>query len=263
MDINSVGILSVATNRYVNYWKDLAISINDVVNKDEMEFTLHVFTDQPDAVRKIADELTKLTVKTYKIPSYGWPEATLYRYRIFREHQSSLTESLLIHLDADMRVFTDFTKKLPSELVNGIGLVLHPGYFRPSGLDLIKYYFSQQKRLIIDFRMKTRFGGIGSWERDAKYLAFVPRSKRNHYVCGGTWLGSRENFLTMVDELADMEMRDSAKGLIPTWHDESILNKWSSQNKTTLLSPSFCYEPTYPQLISLPEYIRAVDKGES
>jgi hypothetical protein len=119
------------------------------------------------------------------------------------------------------------------------------------------------KYSLIDLKMKLHFGGLGSWERDPKYLAFVPRNRRKHYVCGGTWLGLRNSFFEMVASLVVLEIEDTERGLIPTWHDESILNKWSSENVTTLLDPSFCYEPKYRQLIDLPEFIRAVDKNEA
>jgi len=207
-------------------------------------------------------KFSTLTVRTYPIPPFGWPEASLYRYRLIMEYQEFFVEDLLVHLDADMKVFSNFVNELPDVLRNGIGLVRHPGYYRPQGVRLLRYYLKHPKRLVTDYRTRILKGGIGSWESNPKYLAFVPRRMRKHYVCGGTWLGWHDEFLRMVSNLAKIEIDDSKKGLTPIWHDESILNKWSSENETTLLGPSFCFEPTYPQLEGLTEYIRAVDKGE-
>jgi hypothetical protein len=58
-----------------------------------------------------------------------------------------------------------------------------------------------------------------------------------------------------------LEKTDTTNSIIPKWHDESILNFWLTLNETTLLSPSFCFNPRYPQLKGLPEFIRAVDKN--
>jgi hypothetical protein len=262
MDIKSVGVVTVATNKYIYYWRDMAISLNQAVSQTDVDYTLHVFTDKPDQIRQMAEAFPKITVKTYKIPAYGWPEATLFRYRLINENRNSIDQELIVHLDADMKVFTNFIEELPEHLDQGIGLVRHPGFYRPTGVGLIRYYLGNPKFFLIDLKMKWSYGGLGSWERDPKFLAFVPRNKRNHYVCGGTWLGVRDNFFGMVSILAALEIEDTERGLIPTWHDESILNKWSSENRTTLLDPSFCYEPKYRQLVELPEFIRAVDKSE-
>jgi hypothetical protein len=91
--------------------------------------------------------------------------------------------------------------------------------------------------------------------------AFVPRQKRKKYVCGGTWFGLREAFFSMTNDLARIEKADTEIGVIPKWHDESVLNSWLTSNHATLLPPSFCFYPQYPQLKGLEEFIRAVDKN--
>ena len=261
MDKKTVGILTVATNHYIDYWHKLALSVEKNFDPTYWDTTLHVFTSEIDKAQQIARNLHNCKVQVHQIPQYGWPEATLYRYRIFQQFGDSLDEELLMHLDADMLVFRDIREELPINFKNDICLVLHPGYYRPKGFKLVWFYSTHPKVFISDIRMKSKVGALGSWENREEYLAYVPRSARKNYVCGGTWFGKNLAFKRLLDELAVIEMRDTSKNLIPVWHDESILNKWSSQNHPTLLSPSYCYDPTYPQLFGLPEYIRAVDKG--
>ena len=74
----SIGILTIATNIYIDYWKKLALSI-DITTDNSSSITLHVFTDQVESVQIFARTLTKVEVITHEIESLGWPDATLRR----------------------------------------------------------------------------------------------------------------------------------------------------------------------------------------
>jgi hypothetical protein len=103
-------------------------------------------------------------------------------------------------------------------------------------------------------------GGLGSWEQNPDSTAFVDRSERNNYVCGGTWIATREEFINMVQELDTQVAIDESRGVLATWHDESHLNKWASKNSHIILNPEFCYDASYPQLSKIIPVITAVDK---
>jgi hypothetical protein len=255
---NTIGVLTVATNKYIHYWIDLVRSAEKNIQTSKLVF--HVFTDQVSIAKKFECTSNNIEVIIHEIPTYSWPEATLLRYSIFSEFASKIDEPTLMHLDADMLICDDFTVEIPLDLQNGIGLVQHPGFFRPNSIKLLSYYSKNLRFLIGDFRLKFRVGGLGSWEINPLSCAFVPRSKRKIYVCGGTWFGINESFFKMVNELAANVNLDSLNEIMATWHDESHLNWWKSNNDCSVLSPSFCFDPTYSQLKNLPEYIRAVDK---
>lgn len=74
-------------------------------------------------------------------------------------------------------------------------------------------------------------------------------------------MGQNAKFKEMVSDLNDSVSRDELNGVMATWHDESHLNKWATTNAHSTLSPSYCYDPSYPHLWSLGEIIRAVDKN--
>ena len=168
-----------------------------------------------------------------------------------------------MHLDADMLVIQDFIKKLDfTELQGGIGLVAHPGYWRPQGLRLVQLYIFHPEILASDLKTYLKFGALGAWERRPESSAFVPRKLRETYVCGGTWFGLRHEFLSMVSECAKNVDTDIAHGETAIWHDESHLNKWVVENRASKLEPSFCFDPSFPQIQLMPEYIRAVDKSK-
>ncbi len=261
MEIKSLGVLSVATNKYIDYWEELATSLDTCCPSEGIKVKMYVFTDQVERAKFHADTLQNITVEAIKIESYKWPEATLYRYRIFEKQLPLIREELLMHLDADMKVAKWFTQDIPDDLTKGIGLVSHPGYYRPKSWSKVQFYCKNPRKFWADFRMMFIEGGIGSWDRNSDSLVFVPRHSRTNYVCGGTWIGLRDPFVAMVNQLSQMEQASTNKGIMPRWHDESILNKWFADNQPSLLSPAFCFDPTYPQLEGLTELIRAVDKG--
>jgi hypothetical protein len=187
----------------------------------------------------------------------------LLRYLIIDKFKEQYFEDILMHLDADMLICENFIDSIRfDELIGGIGLVSHPGFWRPRGVTRVRLYLRFPKRLLTDIQRVFLFGGLGTWETRKNSSAYVRRWDRRNYVCGGVWLGVRSNFSSLVSTCASNNELDLARGEMAIWHDESHLNWWAAQNEFTLLSPSYCFDPTYPQLASLPKLIQAVDKRQ-
>jgi hypothetical protein len=257
--LTSIGILTVATNKYVEYWKKQAKSISDSRIRD-LEVTLHVFTDDTEAVESFSRDLD-VNVVAHEIPSLGWPDATLMRYRIITQFSQSIKEDILMHLDADMLLHHELSQlEITREIKNGICLVLHPGYYRPKGLKLVKLYSQHPKTALMDLHLLTSKGGLGLWESRVQSMAYVPRLKRKRYFCGGTWWGYRENILKLCEELARRIESDQERGEMAVWHDESHLNWWAHANEHGFTTPRYCYAFGYPQLEDLTCVIEAVHK---
>ncbi len=258
--MTTLGVVSVATNHYIHYWEKMVESFQK--NVKNFEITFHVFTEQIEYVSEFCINHPELDIKVHKIEALGWPFATLYRYKLISSISDQLSEEILMHLDADMLVLDDFDSTFnPDSWVGGIGLVAHPGYWRPRGRILAKFYTQHPKRLLADLRSVLDFGGLGSWCDDRKSGSFVPKKERKTYYCGGTWMGRNADFKSMVRVLNGSVAEDEAAGIIATWHDESHLNKWAISNAHSTLTPSYCYDPSYPNLRSQKEIIRAVDKN--
>lgn len=258
--MTSLGVVSIATGeKYRGYWFDLIQSFKaSSANFGRIQF--YLLTDERDSAIKFASQIG-MKLEVFEIPSYGWPEATLLRYQEILKQKEFLKEDILMYLDADMLVLNDFESTLhPQSWKSGIALVAHPGYWRPSGTDLLRYFLKNPFNLLSDVIHFARTGGLGTWETRREFRAFVPRKERKTYVCGGTWLGRRDEFLKMVKSCSETVDDDLENGLVAKWHDESHLNKWLSQNRATILTPSYCFDPTYRNLIGLSELIRAVRK---
>ena len=139
--VKTIGILSIATNHYVDYWGKMVLSAQKTLFPN-FEVKFHVFTDQPESVEDFVHKNSVIGVVVHPIPTLGWPEATLFRYRVYFEHASQLQEDILMHLDADM-VINDSAEFLLKDFnwTTGMLLVKHPGFYRPSRLvDLYKLY---------------------------------------------------------------------------------------------------------------------------
>jgi len=257
----AIAVLTVATNRYLDYWKDMAESADRSLSPGS-RLVFYVFTDRPEEAQLVGKSLLRSTVVPIQIPPLGWPEATLLRYALFRDSWNLVNEELVIHLDADMLVTSrTLIHPAPTEWPNGIALVRHPGFRRPKFMQRLRLYFESPTMLKGDVQMRIRLGALGSWETAPESKAYVPRRMRHTYVCGGTWMGCRNSIGQMIRTLADRTQDDLNSGLIATWHDESHLNWFASTHSVELMDSQKCYAPGYPNLKDLTAEIVAVDKG--
>ena len=208
-------------------------------------------------------DLKRIAVDPVQIDAYSWPEATLLRYEVFTKFQAELQQDLLMHLDADMMIVDDVGADLdPTTWLSGLALVRHPGFRRPQGAQGLAFYARHPSRAVKDSVLRLGTGGIGTWERRQASRANVSRSNRHTYVCGGTWFGLRDPFLSMVNELAERTRADLDEGTIAVWHDESHLNWYASTHPTTVLGSEYCYAPGFPNLTDISPRIIAVDKAD-
>lgn len=256
----SIGVMTVATNIYFDYWQKMVESADEQSIQSD-QITFFVFSEQIQKINAFSKTLKNVKVIGFPIIPYGWPDATLLRYQIFRDHYSKMNTEVLMHLDADM-FFASSPWKIVRQLMsnNQICLVQHPGFWRSKGLSRATFYLRHPFAMYKDLRMKISLGGIGAWETRPQSKAFVPRKLRRRYFCGGTWFGPRQAIGEMLEELSDQVSKDQKIEVIAKWHDESHLNKWATQKSINTFSPELCFDETYPQLKKLTPSIIAVRK---
>ena len=248
----SIGVLSIATNINIDYWEKMVISFDNKIQPDQ-KCSVHVFSDQVERAKEVANKLANLSVRVYEIPPYKWPDATIRRYEIFSKFSNDIDETILMHLDADMiileNIFLDFST---FDEEKEIFLVAHPGYWNVdvSVLNRIKAFLRRTKPV------------RGSWETRVESQAFVEANLRKSYVCGGIWAGKRDAFFALTEELANAVEIDRTNSIMAVWHDESHLNKWASQHDYLLLTPEYCFVGEYRHLRGLKPKVVAVTKDE-
>jgi hypothetical protein len=216
----------------------------DSATPNRESITAHVFTDQPERALEIAGTLTKIKVMVHEIPPTGWPNATLKRYQIFKDFEKLLDQDILMHIDADMKIVGNLYKRVSEigcQSAKRVCLVLHPGFWRPEGLlkTVLKYRSvrSELSRGLYKFRNEP----FGAWENRSESTAYVPAKSRLNYYCGGTWFGPRAEIIGLIHKLAGTVERDLQNGITATWHDESHLNRWATENNHDAMSPEFCF----------------------
>jgi hypothetical protein len=258
----SIGVMSVATNIYFDYWKKMVQSA-DTHSTHSDRITFFVFTEQIQKIESFSKTLQNVSVRGFEVFPYGWPDATLLRYQIFSKQFSNMTSDALMHLDADM-IFASNPWEEVRRLIDKqqICLVQHPGFWRSKGIGKVFFYLKYPSFAIKDLRIILTLGGIGSWETRLNSAAYVPRKFRNRYFCGATWFGPRQNIGEMLEALSTQVSKDQKNGVTAKWHDESHLNQWAIENDHNVFTPELCYDETYPQLKKLTPAIIAVRKKE-
>lgn len=244
------------------YWSAMVNSYLET-NDSSVKTQWIVFTDKgenidPELISRLGSSL--LIAKT---DHQEWPFPTLLRYQFLLTVSDQVRGRIVMHLDADM-LFVDELKLSNIEKslgAKGVAVISHPGYYRPSGWKNLKFYMKNYKYLARDFKTKALFGGLGTWERNKLSRAFVPRSLRKNYVCGGAWLGKNSEILNLCKILSARINEDLGQNIVAVFHDESHLNWYQTTNHLLLLNPELCYDPKYPQLKNLMPKILAVDKN--
>lgn len=261
-----ISFTTVATGIYRSrYLWDLAASIKEHYGPDGWQ--LVVMTDKPEEVREFAKNLLIEVGHVGDFLHNTWPEGSMLRYESYSNiNPSVFSESeYVVHLDADMLVRGKIAvDDLSSIRGNKVGLVLHPGFYRPSWLGpRTKFYLRNPKRLFSDLRSYLVIGGLGSWERNQNSQSFIPRRLRRRYFAGGVWMTTGTFFPLFVKQISAQISKDTSAGVIPLWHDESHLNSWAVKNgdQVIALPPTYCYADGYPALAGSKPIVEAVDKG--
>jgi hypothetical protein len=255
-------IFSVATDRYISYWSTMVQSFLDT-NGPNSSIQWIVFTDKSEKIDSELIEKLGDALVVAKIKHQEWPFPTLLRYQFLLSVAHKVQGRLVMHIDADMLFVNTFDfLGVEEELgMNSIAFVHHPGYFRPAGKTRGWFYIKNPKYLAKDLLMFLRLGGLGTWETNKSSRAFVSRASRKNYICGGIWLGRKDEILQLCNELSCRIDDDLKEGFIAKFHDESHLNWYKSVRSSILLSPEYCFDPTYRQLENLKPKVVAVDKN--
>jgi hypothetical protein len=248
----TITFICIATNSYVVYADKLIESIHRVAGIDQFEFIL--LTDKEDyAPKREIPNFTKIIIS-----SLGWPWATLMRYHLISNYISIAKSDNVCYIDADSIVHYPFWKNLSmNDLQNGVAMVRHPGFYRSQR---IKLYLSNYRFLLRDLKLICFEGGLGNWERRKNSTAHVPFLQRRDYVCGGLWLGKKEDILKMCNNLQKNVDLDLSINLIARWHDESHLNAYKIKKEVTILGPEYCNSIGLQNLVDLDVYVEAITK---
>lgn len=206
--MTKISLLIVATNRYTEFLPQLLRSVKENFFT-EMDVTVNVFTDKLTVAAEILNAgHFGLKIHIHEVEHKPWPHATLKRFHFFRKYLSFIDGHYVCYIDAD----TIIKEKIGEEILSPRTVVAHCGFVN----------------------------GGGSWESRKESRAFTPQSIQKQYYGGGFWLFDRSNFRVFIDTGISMIDEDEKNGIIPVWHDESVLNAFmASVEPKKVLSPSY------------------------
>ena len=247
-----ITLLSVATNDYLERWKNMISQLSNVIKVKNWAWTL--LTDATDEAAVFAADLgLEQHVSVGSVLPFGFPLASMIRYPAILAHCG--TEGWICYLDADMEIEDpdafDFAIRNSQEVC----VVSHPGFTRSKGIDSSLGI----RHNIENGFLQLKTGGLGSWETRSRSMAFVPRKRRTAYAQAAIFFGPAEKIQKLSSDCWEWTEIDLKNGLIPIWHDESYLNRWITENDHNLLGPEYCYFD-FPWLSDLRPIVRAVDK---
>jgi len=221
----TTNLVCIATRKYIQYVPQFIESaLKFFFNTEEGFRHITIFTDASEETMR-SWESSVVTCVT--IPSYGFPHATMLRYSIFSEHAEYLRPY-------DYTFYADVDSKFVSHVGNGDMLaevithsqckyyvVAHPGFWD---------------------------SGKGSWESRPASLCHVPDGRKLPYVAGGFLGAPTTDFLNLSEVCSALINGDLRKGITPTWHDESALNKFVSciDDHCIILPPAYVYPEERP-----------------
>lgn len=249
-DTKTLGVLTIATNIYIDYWEDMVISLDSKLDIGQT-CVAHVFTEQIERANSVAKKLKRLSVQVHEIQGYRWPDATIRRYEVFSKHSNLIHEDVVMHLDADMIILENvFSELIHSVQKKDVALIAHPGFWNRKISPIVRL-----KAMLTRSELTN-----GSWESRPESEAFVDPISRKTYVCGGIWLGKNKAIFKLIKQLSKSVELDRSNSIMAIWHDESHLNQWASKNDFVLLSPEFCFVSEYDHLKDLKPKVLAVTK---
>jgi len=215
-----INICIVATAKYIKFLPKLIDSIQ-LYWMNDLTTDIHIFTNRiKDCDLLLSQtEYTKGSLSYHEVEHGPWPNATLYRFHFFKKYMFDLNGHYIFYIDAD----TIITSPIGKDILSPRTVVSHCGFVN----------------------------GGGSWETRKESRAYTPMSLRKTYYGGGFWGLDRVNFAQFVNIATDMIDEDLSKGIMPIWHDESVLNAYmASAEPTKVLSPSYHYPENNPRIWS-------------
>ena len=205
----NIGILIIATNKYIKYVPRIADSIFNYLLPSHKR-TIFCFTNTSEKLNNVI----KCPIK-----HYSWPYSTMLRYQHIYNFANLLEDfDYLLYMDAD----TYCCNLIGTEILGEIIACKHPGiYSNPSNPWDINE-LPAERQIISE--------------------AYVPLDTKMTYFCGGVQGGEPQFYLTAVQIIRDRIDRDLKKNIIAIWHDESHWNKYLIDNPPSkILSPQYCW----------------------
>ena len=212
----NVGILFIATGRYIIFWKEFYEACEKffLPNCNKVYF---LFTDNSDFAYENNPNVYKVLQD-----NLGWPNNTLLRFDMFLKVQDKLKlMDYLYFINGTMLPVREINNEIFPTKEQGLMVTLHPGCYKRSRLEY-------------------------TYDENPQSTAYIPKNKGKFYFMGGFNGGTSEAFLEMSRELSKNIHQDLEKNIVALWHDESHLNHYMLDKSPLILTPMYGYPEGVP-----------------
>lgn len=183
-----IGILYIGIGRYACFWPEFHESCEQFL-VSEAEKHYYVFTDKDEI--KAGDR-----VEVFHQDDMGWPCNSLMRFKMFCRIKDRLQgHDYLFFFNSNAKVLVPVTAE-----------------------DILPIEEDYSALCIEDDPEKMTF------ESRPESAAYVPKGQARYYFSGALNGGKGEAYLKLIETCNAMVDEDMRKGLMPLWHDESVLN---------------------------------------
>ncbi len=189
--MKKIGILYIGIGRYLCFWQDFYNSCEKLL-VPEAEKHYYVFTDQESQIT------SSVRIHVFHQDDMGWPCNSLFRFKMFRRIKEQLS-------DMDYLFFFNSNAK--------IVLPVSAGDILPEKEDYSAMCIESDK---------TKMGH----EHRSESAACVRPEEAEYYFSGALNGGKCGPFIKLIEDCDDIVDKDLRNGLMPVWHDESVINRF-------------------------------------
>ena len=217
--MKKVAIAFIGTGKYADFFPKWKLAV-DKHFLNNCEKTIFVFTDKVEEEYFHHDN-----IELVKVPSYVWPEASLYRFKfldvVIKDLYPDFCQNYdyLFYIDSDLNPVNDI--KLNEIIVPGKKMVgvQHPGNAQNPGWHTLET--RQESSAYVD---------VHAWSM-VNYV----------YHQGCFWGGESATIAEMVSTLSSRIKDDASRDIAAVWIDESHMNAYFFENMHDVNTLSFSY----------------------
>ncbi len=204
--MKNLGIIFIGTGLYAGFFDGFYKRVKRYFCAEQNK-KIFVFTDLIDH----PNFLNKNDIDINEISHAEWPFITLHRFKFMNSIKDKLSKmDYVIFIDADLWPIeeTNLGELFPEESSLDYFGVQHPGFIN----------------------------GQGTFEdnKDSHAYAYDQGFDLSNYWQGCFWGGKTEQILEMIQILDTRVDEDYENGIVAKWHDESHMNKFFLENKSSV-----------------------------
>lgn len=214
-----IGILYIGIGRYACFWPEFHESCEALLIP-EAEKHYYVFTDKDEI--KAGER-----VDVFHQDDMGWPLNSLMRFKMFRRISNCLQgQDYLFFFNSNAKIVERVTAD-----------------------DLLPGNEESYSALCIEDNPEKM-----SFEPRPESAAYVDRQRARFYFSGALNGGRCNAYLRLIEQCDSIVDTDLANGLMPLWHDESVLNRFLADKRVKVMrrnmgKPENWSEPQHAKII--------------